>query len=309
MASFREYTFLSDDQKTSIYVREWIPEGEIKGVVQIAHGISEYAARYDHFMKFLAANGYLAAANDHLGHGKSVSSEEGRLFFAEKNGWDIAVGDMKKLHDQLKERFPDKKAVLFGHSMGSFLARTYIIKHPNDIDAAVICGTGQQSRLIVSVGLRMADNACKKFGANKPNLKLSNMAFGGYNKKFTSPRTTVDWLSKNKENVDKYEADPLCGGVASAGLFRDMMGGIMFIGDKANIAKMRKDLPVFLISGSMDPVGDYGKGVKKVYDMFRASGMKAVSMKLYPDDRHEILNEDDKDQVYQDVLNWVNTNI
>lgn len=307
MAALKEYDFLSADGKTKIYVREWVPEGEIKGFVQIAHGVAEYGQRYDDFMNFLAANGYAAAANDHLGHGKSVSSEENRGFFTEENGWDAVVADMKTLHDCLKEKYPDKKAVLFGHSMGSFLSRTYIIKHPDDFDAAVICGTGQQSGLIVSLGEMMAKSECKKNGANKPSLKLTKMAFGSYNKKINPVRTSVDWLSRNEDNVDRYEADPLCGGLSSAGLFRDMMGGLKFIGNRNNIAKMRKEMPIFLIAGSMDPVGDYGKGVKKVYDLFLAAGMKNVSMKLYKDDRHEILNEDDRQQVYDDVLGWIET--
>lgn len=305
MAVFKEYEFPSSDGKTNIYVREYVPEGEIKGFVQIAHGVAEYAARYDDFMKFLAGNGYAAVANDHLGHGKSVSSEENRLFFAEENGWELVVEDMKTLHDQLKERFPGKKAVLFGHSMGSFLSRTYLIEHPDDFDAAVICGTGQQGGLIVSLGEMMAKRECRKIGASRPSVKLTKMAFGSYNKKIRPARTSVDWLSRNKENVDKYEADPLCGGISSAGLFRDMMHGIKFIGSAENIAKMKKDLPVFLIAGSMDPVGDYGKGVKKVFDLFVAAGMKKVSMKLYDGDRHEILNEDDHQQVYDDVLGWI----
>lgn len=305
MAVFNEFEFLSTDGKTNIYVREWIPEGEIKGFIQIAHGVAEYGARYDDFMKFLAQHGYVVAANDHLGHGKSVADEEHRLFFTEENGWEAVVGDMKTLHDRLVRQYPLKKGILFGHSMGSFLSRTYAIKYPNDFDGAIICGTGQQSGLLLSIGHRMAIGECKKIGASTPSRKMTKLAFGGYNKKIKSVRTEVDWLSKNTENVDRYAADPLCGGVSTAGLFRDMMGGIKFIGNKDNIAKMNKDMPVFLISGSMDPVGDYGKGVKKVYDMFLSAGMKRVSMKLYPEGRHEILNEDEKDQVYADVLDWI----
>ena len=305
MPQFKEFDFLSSDQKTRIYVREWLPDGECKGFVQIAHGVAEYGARYDDFMKFLAENGYAAAANDHLGHGKSVLSEDRRLFFAEENGWDRVVDDMKTLHGILEEQFPGKKKILFGHSMGSFLTRTYLIRYPDDLDAAVVCGTGQQSGLIITVGLAMAKSECKKNGASAPSMKLTKMAFGGYNKKFAPARTVNDWLSRNEANVDRYEADPLCGGISSAGLFRDMMTGLKFIGNRANIAKMNKELPVFLIAGSMDPVGDYGKAVKKVYQMFLDAGMKQVSMKLYENDRHEILNEDDRDQVFADVLKWL----
>ena len=305
MPKFSDYTFLSTDNKTDIYVREFVPDGEIKGVVQIAHGVAEYAARYDDFMSFLAENGYVAAANDHLGHGKSVASEGSRGFFTRENGWDAVVGDMKKLHDLLKERFPDKKMFLFGHSMGSFLSRTYIIKYPKDKDAAIICGTGQQPGIIVKIGGYMANRECKKNGADKPSPKLEKMAFGGYNKQIKNLRTHFDWLSRNKENVDRYVADPLCGGTSSAGLFRDMMHGLAYNSSKKNIAKMNKDLPIYLIAGAKDPVGSYGKGVQKVFNLYKAAGIKDVSMTLYPDDRHEILNEDDRETVYLDILGWM----
>ena len=285
MSTFNEYTFLSADKKTEIYVREYVPEGNIKGYVQIAHGVAEYAARYDEFMQFLANNGYAVAANDHLGHGKSVVSEEARGYFAKENGWDIVVSDMKTLHDMLKKRFPKQRSVLFGHSMGSFLSRTYIIKYPFDFDEAIICGTGQQSKLIVKAGEIIAKRECKKKGAMKPSEKLEKLAFGGYNKAFKPERTPQDWLSKNEANVDKYRDDPLCGRISSAGLYRDMLHGIGFVGSKKNIEKMNKSMPIFLIAGSMDPVGENGKAVKRVYEMYKEAGIKG--------------------QVYEDILAWL----
>lgn len=304
MGCFNEYTYLSSDGKTEIFAREIIPEGEIKGFVQIAHGVSEHGDRYKEFMSILADNGYAAIANDHLGHGKSLPDGK-ELFFAKEDGWFNVVEDMKILHDKLAERFPGKEAILFGHSMGSFLARTYIIKYPNDFNKAIICGTGQQSPLLVSAGKLLATLACKKNGADVPNMQLYGIAFGGYNKAFEPKRTDCDWLSRNEANVDAYIADPACGGIPTAGLMRDMMTGISFIGKKENADKMNKDMPVFLIAGDKDPVGEMGKGVKRVYTLFKAVGMKNVKVKLYKDDRHEILNEVDKDKVFEDILRWI----
>ena len=157
MLKFEEFDFLSADGRTKIYVKGILPEDDIKGCVQIAHGIAEHSERYTAFMSFLAENGYAVFANDHLGHGKSVASEEDRGFFAEEDGWNIAVKDMKTLHDILKERFPEVPAFLFGHSMGSFLSRTYIIDYPQDKKGAILCGTGQQSPIIVAIGKKLAE--------------------------------------------------------------------------------------------------------------------------------------------------------
>ncbi len=309
MPTVKEFQFLSNDQKTQIAVRGFVPETEVKGVVQISHGVAEYIDRYDRFMQFLAQNGYAAFGNDHLGHGKSVNSEEDRGFFAEANGWTIVVKDMKTLHDRLQSDYPGKKSILFGHSMGSFLGRTYIIDYPDDFDGAVLSGTGQQSGLLLSLGGMMANRECKKKGVRHHSEKLHNLAFGGYNKAVQSDRTPFDWLSHNTENVDRYIADPLCGGISSAGLFRDMMDGLKYIGDRRNVEKVRKNLPVFLIAGAEDPVGDAGKGVRKVFDLYRSVGLKDVSMRLYENSRHEILNEADAERVFEDVLSWIRTHV
>ena len=309
MPKLNEFTFPSCDGRTMIYVREFVPDGEIKGTVQIAHGVAEYNARYDEFMTFLAENGYVAAANDHLGHGRSICTEEDKGFFHDHDGWDKVVEDMRKLREIQKEKYPSVKTVLFGHSMGSFLSRTYIIKHPDDFDACVICGTGQQSPVIVNAGIALAKFKCKTKGTGYRSESMQKIAFGSYNNGFQPQRTDFDWLSANEENVDKYIADPLCGGISTVGLFRDMLGGISFISKKANINNMRKDLPVYFIAGALDPVGENGKGVARAYDSFVSVGMTDVSLKLYKDMRHEILNEDIKDRVFEDVLFWINEKI
>ena len=309
MSIFSDYTFLSSNGKTNIHVRRCTPDGKPRGIVQIAHGIAEHVERYDLFAQFLASNGFLVVANDHLGHGSSITSEADLGFFAEVRGWDMAVSDMHKLYEATRKEFPSLPYFLFGHSMGSFLARTYIIRYPDDMTGAVICGTGQQSALIVAGGKLMGSMECRKNGPRFKSGKLNAMAFGSYNKGFEPRRTDYDWLSRDSEIVDRYIADPLCGFIPSAGLFTDMMTGLQLIGKAENIGKMRRQLPIFLIAGEKDPVGENGKGVRRVYEMFRKAGMQDVSIKLYPDCRHEILNELCKDEVMQDVLDWLTSRL
>jgi len=309
MPAFTDQFFQSSNGKTQIHYRLCTPDGPPRGIVQIAHGIAEHVERYDGFAQFLAQHGFLVAANDHLGHGRSVTDDTDLGFFADEHGWDLAVSDMKKLHDLLVSEHPGLPCFLFGHSMGSFLTRTYIIDHPSDLTGAVICGTGQQAKALVLGGRLMGKSECKKHGARYKSEKLNNMAFGSYTKAYQEVRTPLDWLSRDSAVVDRYIADPLCGFIPSAGLFTDMMGGIDYIGRRANLAKMDKTLPVFFIAGDMDPVGDYGKGVKKACQLFRDAGMQDVTMKLYHECRHEILNELNKDEVMNDVLAWLDSKI
>ncbi|MBR7082134.1 MAG: lysophospholipase [Oscillospiraceae bacterium] len=305
MPCFNEFTFPSNDGRTEIYVRECVPDGEIRGTVQIVHGVVEHSGRYEDFMRFLAENGYAVAANDHLGHGKSVASGDDRGFFCEHDGWNTVVSDIRTLAEIQREKYQDVKRAVFGHSMGSFLARTYIIAHPDDFDAAVICGTGQQRAGLVAAGRMLAEHKCRKNGPRSRSRTVQKLAFAGYNRKFKPVKTGLEWLSRNEENIIAYAQDPMCGGTVSVGLFRDMMCGIQYISDPANIAHMRKDLPVFFIAGALDPVGEAGAGVARAYRAFLKAGMTDVSLKLYKDDRHEILNEPDRETVYNDVLSWL----
>lgn len=309
MSTFRESTFTSANGTTAIHVRRFDPEGAPRGVVQIAHGVAEYAARYDGFLRFLADNGFVAVAHDHLGHGQSVNDPSELGWFADKGGWDLVVSDVKRLHDALREELPDLPFVLFGHSMGSFVARTYLIRYPGDLNAAVICGTGQQSAALVGGGRLMAKLVCAFKGTKYRSGLLNGLAFGAYNKAFEPTRTLVDWLTRDEAVVDAYDADPLCGFMATAGLFRDMMGGIAFIGKGRNVAKVRKDLPIFLIAGSMDPVGEQGKGPERALELYRKAGVADVSLKLYPDCRHELLNELNKEEVMADILAFLNAKL
>lgn len=305
MPSFQEFTFTSSTGLNRIRAKKYLPDGEAKAIVQIAHGIAEHIDRYAEFMEFLAGNGYIVVANDHLGHGKSINGPEDLGFFAARDGWNYVLRDMEKLHDRTVKEHPGLPYVMFGHSMGSFLTRTYLIRYPGKYDAAILSGTGHQAKPMVLGGYALASAAVKLYGPRKVGDKLNSIAFGAYNKGFENPRTAFDWLSRDEAQVDKYIADPLCGFVATVSLFRDMMGGIKFITDQKNINTMSRTQPVYFMSGDCDPVGDNGKGVERAYRAFCDAGLHDVMIRLYPGGRHEMLNEVNKYDVYQDILSWL----
>lgn len=305
MPSFQEFYFTSSTGRNQIRVKKCVPDGQPRAIVQIAHGIAEHVDRYSEFMEFLASHGYLVVANDHLGHGKSVGKNELMGFFASEDGWPYVVGDMERLHDRMHKEYPQLPYVLFGHSMGSFLTRTFIIKHPDKYDAVILSGTGHQVKPLVLGGYAMASTAVKLYGPTKIGKKLNAVAFGSYTKGIENYRTEFDWLSRDEAQVDKYIADPLCGFVPTVSLFRDMMGGIKFVTDKKNINTMSKTQPVYFMSGDRDPVGDNGAGVERAYKAFCDAGLHDVMIRLYPGGRHEMLNEINKDDVYKDILAWL----
>lgn len=305
MPRFSDFTFLSCDGQTPIHVRRCEPEGTVRGVVQIAHGIAEYAARYDAFAAFLAEHGFLVVANDHLGHGQSLRSPEALGIFAARGGWELAVDDMHRLYAQIHGEFPDLPYFLFGHSMGSFLTRSYLIRYPGGLRGAVLSGTGQQPLPLLAAGRLMSALEVRRHSPDYQSALLNRMAFGSYNKAFEPRRTDFDWLSRDEAQVDRYVADPLCGFIPSAQLLHDMMCGIRFNQRPDQLARMDRDLPVLFLSGALDPVGAAGKGVGKAFESFRKAGMRELSLKLYPGGRHEMLNEINRAEVFADVLAWL----
>lgn len=287
---------------------EWSCDGQPRAVVQILHGIAEFVERYDAFANYLTAHGILVVAEDHMGHGQSINGEGIQGYF--HGGWFTAVEDSMQLMHDTRERYPDIPYILFGHSMGSFMARTILAKYPDcGLTAAVICGTGWQPAFALPALAKAIDAVCRKNGETKPNETLQQMIFGSYNKKVEHPRTPYDWLTRDAKIVDAYVAHPLCGFTASAGLLREMMKGMHYIEQKENLARMRKDLPVFFIAGGDDPVGSYGKGIHTCADAFRKAGMQDVSVRIYPLCRHEILNEINAQDIFSDVLKWIETYI
>ena len=282
----------------------WTPDSQVRAVLQIVHGIAEYVERYDGFANFLNRQGILVVAEDHMGHGKSISQECPQGYFA--GGWQTAVDDTYRLTRDTMAEFRDVPFILFGHSMGSFMARTILAKYPDSgITAAVICGTGWQPAPVLAAGKAACALVCRAKGERAPSPLLQAMAFGTYNRKVEHPRTPYDWLSRDNSVVNAYKADPLCGFTPTAGLMRDMMEGIAYIQREENLARMGKALPVLFIAGGDDPVGSYGAGVRTAAEAFRKAGMERVDVRIYPLCRHELLNEINREEIMDDVSRWI----
>ena len=304
-----EYFITSCNGKTPIHCIEWLPETEAKGIVQIAHGISSHVARFAPLAEYLCAHGFVVAGHDHLGHGQSVLGAEDKLFFGEDGGWELAIGDMRSLTMLLREKHPGIPLILLGHSMGSFLARTYAIRFNDGIDALVLSGTGQQPAALVKAGIALCDIEIRRHGPRYFSKMINNVVFGAYNRAFAPNRTEFDWLSRDEHNVDLYIADESCGGMGTVGLYRDMLRGILFISKAENVARMNKKLPVYFFAGDKDPVGENGTGVIRSYKSFLDAGMEDVTLKLYAGGRHEMLNEINRPQVYADLLSWIESKL
>ena len=282
----------------------WEPEKTPKGIVQLVHGIAEHVHRYDDFAEFLAAKGYLVAAEDHMGHSGSISEKTPQGCFS--GGWLAAVADVNALKELMQKEHPDLPYVLMGHSMGSFLARTYLYTYPDaGLRAAILSGTAWQPAPVLTMGQMMCRREAKRVGEQNPSVTLMNLMFGSYSKRFGKDASPNAWISSVPEQVSRYEADPLCGFAASSGLCRDMLSGIAMNQRRENLEAMPKDLPILFLSGDEDPVGSFGKGVRAAYEAFRKAGMQDVSLRLYPGGRHEMLHEKDAESVKADLLAWI----
>ena len=293
----------------TVFCREYRPKGEVLGAVQIIHGVAEHKERYDAFARYLALEGFAAYTCDLPGHGPAEKLAGNLGLFPAEDGWMKVAQTQHALTEHIGETWPGKHLFLFGHSMGSFLARTLLIRWPGGLKGCILCGTGHQSASLVKAGSAAAGLVVRLKGGEKPSEMLRKMAFGSYNKRIPNAASPNAWLSREPENVAAYDADPLCGFNPSAGLLRDMMGGIRLITDPAEQKRMDPDLPVLFIAGEEDPVGEYGAGVRRAAESFTRAGMKQVEVKLYPQDRHEILNEADRDTVYADILAWLRARI
>lgn len=298
-----EFFYPSKDGITQIHAIEWIPEGEICGILQICHGMVEYIDRYDEFAQYLASQGYYVVGHDHLGHGQSITSQEKLGYFHHPNGNDAVISDIHHLRKSTQEKYPDLPYFMMGHSMGSFLLRQYLGLYSEGLSGAVLLGTGQQSTIVVTTGML----ACKMISLFKGwgyrSKFVNNCAIGGYEKKMG-----LAWLSSNPANQETFLKDPLCGFMFTINAYYNMFHGIYLMNKQEKEGKTLKTLPMFFVAGEKDPVGAFGKGVKKVVNHYRQSGYQNIQMKLYPDDAHEIINELDKDEVYQDILGFLNEN-
>lgn len=301
--------FPSSDGKTKLHAVIWEPETAPRAILQIAHGMVEYVERYEGFAAFLNSHGILVAGNDHLGHGLSYTEEWQKGYFAKEKGDICALQDLHRLTLLLQKKYPDIPHFLFGHSMGSFFNRRYLCTYPNEIDGAIISGTGWQPVPVLKGGLAVVKLLSLLKGERFRSKLVTAMAFGNINKAFEPVKTSKDWLTRDVAVAEKYLADPNCGFLFTLNGYRALFRSMLLAQDMEQLRKMDEDLPVLFISGEMDPVGDFGKGVKKAVNVFYASGMEDVECILYPEARHELTNELNKEEVFQDVLEWLEFHI
>lgn len=293
----------SSDGVHSLHTIVFLPEGEARGMVQIVHGMAEYAARYEPFMQLLAENGYIAFAHDHLGHGQSVKSEDELGFIAPKDGWKILIEDVDRVAKAMEAAHPGKKRILFGHSMGSFIVRLYCAQHGGELAGLIVMGTGGKNAA-AGAGIAVAKLIGAVCGKRHVSALVNSLAFGAYNDR-TEKRTALDWLSVDTENVDRYIADPLCGFPFTVSAMADLVTMNKNSNEDAAFA-VPASLPIFLVAGAEDPVGAYGAGPEEVAERYRAAGVSDVRCKLYPGARHELLNEFCSAEVKADLLSWLN---
>ncbi len=302
------FQFLSKDSKTRIHGIEWIPDGDVKAVLQMCHGMVEYIDRYDEFARYLAERGYYVVGHDHLGHGKSIQNKEYYGFFHETHGNEYVIGDIHRVRMMTQKKYPDIPYFMLGHSMGSFLLRQYLTMEGKGLAGAIIMGTGYQPLTVLMAGQKVCQAVARVKGWKYRSEFVNSLSFGSFNKKFEPAETPRDWVTSDKEKRAAYVKDPLCGFTFTVSGYYHMFEGMKVLETKGSVEKIPADLPVFFVSGQDDPVGDFGKGVTKVYEKYKKAGIKNVDMKLYPEDRHEILNETDREQVYEDLYQWLEDN-
>ncbi|KGN35475.1 alpha/beta hydrolase [Knoellia aerolata] len=289
---------------TPLHTYRWLPDGPPRAVVQIAHGMAEHAARYERFAQALTDAGYAVYANDHRGHGQT-SGPDAHGYFADRDGWDTVVADMGAVTEFAQAEHPGVPVVLFGHSMGSFLSRSYAARHGARLAGLVLSGTAGDPGRLAAVGRRVAGAQARLRGRKHLSGLMNTLTFGQYNSAFKPNRTEFDWLSRDEAEVDKYIADPLCGNVFTTSFYADLLGGLQQINRPAAYAAVPRDLPVLVVSGSLDPLSANGKGPREVAEAYRSAGVSDVTMTIYPDARHELLNETNRDEVTADVLAWL----
>ncbi|MEG1761871.1 MAG: alpha/beta fold hydrolase [Hydrogenoanaerobacterium sp.] len=306
--NIEDISYLSSNGTDMISAKLFVPtQTDILGVLQICHGMCEYIDRYRAFAQYLCGKGFVVCGNDHIGHKGSVKSEADLGFFGEKDGHLFLVNDVRTLTHMVKEQYPGIPYFLMGHSMGSFVARCCAARFGEEYDGLILSGTGGKNPL-AAAGKRLADVFCKTQGARGRSRVLDKLIFGKYNERFEH-RTEKDWLTRDKAVVDLYVADSGCAFSFTNAALRDLLELNIMSNAPEWADALPKKLSVYLFSGSEDPVGDYGKGVRQVYDSIKKAGLFDVTLKLYKGGRHEMLNEINRSEVYSDVYEWLKRKI
>jgi alpha-beta hydrolase superfamily lysophospholipase len=294
----QEIHYLSSNGSTQIQAFLWKPDGEPIGILQISHGMCEYIERYRDFASYLCGKGYLVCGNNHLGHGDSLIDETFG-YFGDKNGHKYLIDDVHGLTVQMKKQFPNLPYFLLGHSMGSFIARLVAAQYYRDYTGALFCGTNGGNPF-AGFGMLLADIISLVYGKRHPSKLLNNLSTGAFERKMG-----IGWLSTDLDQLAKYQNDEKCGFLFTASAYHELFCMIRKISKKEWAESFPNNFPVYLFSGEEDPVGAMGRGVTRVYQRLLAAGKIDVSIKLYPGGRHEMLNERNREEVYEDVWNWI----
>jgi alpha-beta hydrolase superfamily lysophospholipase len=307
-SSMRSSDFrLAVDDGVELFVRRWEPEAAPKAVVQIAHGMTEHSGRYARLAEQLVAAGYAVYAADHRGHGSTAVAPGDLGYFGDTAGWLRAVDDLYAVRRRIGQEHPDLPVFAFGHSMGSMMMQQYLFSHGDSIAGAVLSGVGGGRSLLALGGSVMALAERIRLGPRGRSWLLQKASFGSYNNEFAPARTEFDWLSRDPAEVDSYIADPLCGFALTVQGWLDVLRGTLQIERAENMRRIPAALPVYVFSGARDPVGRNGAGVRWLIDAYRRAGLRDVTLRLYPEGRHEMLNETNRDEVTRDLISWLDS--
>lgn len=293
-------TLTSPQDGQALFVRTWLPDGEPRAVVQMAHGMAEHSGRYERFARALTDAGYAAWMHDHRGHGETSSEPADRGYYADDHGWDTVVEDIHTVALAIDAAHPGLPVFFFGHSMGSLLGRDYVTRYGQSLAGAVFSGTASDAGLLGRVGQVVATVEARLRGRRATSRLMNALTFGSYNKAFKPAQTDFDWLSRDPEEVRRYVEDPRCGEVFTAGFFADLLDGINRL--PGLVERVPVGLPVLFVSGDVDPVG--GRGVEAIADAMRAAGVQDVTVRLYPEGRHELLNDTVREDVTAEIIGW-----
>lgn len=289
----------------SIPVYLWEPGETPTAVIQIFHGLGEHSARYDRFAQAAMSHGYAVCAHDHRGHGPTA---EKIGFFAAKNGWDLLVSDSHLVTQFLQQKFEKRPVVLLGHSMGSYIAQSYAMRFGHDLTALILSGSTWPARLQLSILRLLARFESWRHGKGGGSPLLDKLGFGAFNKPFEPARTELDWLSREPSEVDAYIDDPLCGGPYTTGLWLDLLYGLLSISTNQALQQISPDLPILITGGADDPVGGE-RGMNELAARYKSTGHVSLSTRIYPDGRHEMLNETNRNEFTDDLLRWIAQNL
>ena len=301
-----ELNFKSADEVTTIHALCWKPEGKPKAVVHICHGMVEYIERYERLAEFLCEHGYVVYGADLLGHGQSVVNKNCYGYFGKNNGnWKL-LSDIVILQGLAKRAYPGLPYYILGHSFGSLLVREFVERFPDSVDGVILLGTMYKTNFEARLGKLICDflAAVKKDGYRYRSTFMNDLAIGSYDKHFKDENLRNSWLSRDKQEVKLYNATPECNFIFTVGAYRDMMTGLLEANNKKNLARLRRDVPILLMCGDQDPVGNFGKSPKHLYNVYKSMGLDC-RLRIYKDSRHELLNDLEKEKVCRDIVKWL----